>query len=1232
MKKSTLFFILMMICGQLISQPWTSKLPEGRNRSSITFPEYRKAFYDYWASYNVERGFYVENGVKKRATGWKQFKRWEYEMESKADPGTGKLPVQDARAVVQQMNFPSDQPSTASWTQLGPASSGGGYAGVGRLNCIAFHPSDNNTWWVGAASGGLWVTTNNGNAWSCLTDANGVLAVSDIVIPPDFGTTNVIYIATGDKDHWDNRSIGVLKSANGGLTWNTTGLSFTLAEGKMVNRLLLHPTSNQTLIAATSSGVYKTTSGGTIWNTQLTNLDFIDMEFKPGNFNTLYGSNTTGGIYRSIDGGANWTQVFNDGNARRIELAVSPNQPAWVYALAADNNSGLYGVFKSTDSGATFTQVFSGYPVNMLGWESDGSGTGGQGWYDLSLASSPVNANTVLVGGVNTWRSTNGGTSWSIVNHWWGDGVPAAHADKHWLTFRSNGDLFECNDGGVYISTDNGTNWTDKTNGMVISQMYKLGVSATVAGEVITGLQDNGTKLISGGTWLDVKGGDGMECLIDYTDVNIQYGTYVNGQISRTTNHWASATDIQPSEAGDGSWVTPYIIDPVNPAILYAGYADVWKTTDRGNNWTKISTMNTSEKIRSMAIAPSNTQVLYVADPWTIWKTTTGGSSWSNITGTLPVAGGNITSICVKNDDPNTLWVSLGGYNSNRVFQSINGGTAWSNISAGLPSIPAYSIVQNRQSTGSVQLYAGTELGVYFKNGANNWVPFNDGLPNVQIGELEIWYSPSPQNSKLVAATYGRGLWETPVQYTSVPMTYVSGTTSHPTTALSAPGSVNQIILKVEIQTNGDLSPLNATSFTFSTTGSTSPGSDLSHAKLFFTGTSNDFSAATQFGSTINAPSGIFTITGSQTLFNGPNYFWLVYDLTAMAVNGDIIDAQCNALTVGTSRTPAVIAPVGNRIVGISYCPAGSQVCDEYIARVQIGSIDTATDCSSGGYGNYTDLSTDIDPGETIHVYVTNAIAYAGDRCGIWVDWNGNGDFTDDGPVTMGGDEFVFQANITCPLNAMTGPHRMRIRIHWTNESTSPCETAYYGEVEDYTLIVNPSGTTLVTGTMASGESDCHSALQTIQVAGNGTQFHVEAGASVLLVAGQKISCLPGTKVFHGGYMRGYISPDHPWCTQPSLPGVIISGEEEKLTPDPLPSCKIYPNPTTGTFTVQMNEAVRSTPVFLELRGLHGELVKSMHSAGINHQTFSLEDRPSGVYFLRILSGKNVNTYKIIKY
>src|SRR5690606_24220566 len=147
-----------------------------------------------------------------------------------------------------------------------------------------------------------------------------------------------------------------------------------------------------------------------------------------------------------------------------------------------------------------------------------------------------------------------------------------------------------------------------------------------------------------------------------------------------------------------GAWVTPYIIDPNNNSILYVGYADVWKTTDKGSSFTKISTMNTPDLLRSMAIAASNSQYLYVADFSHLWKTSNGGTSWTDITGTLPVISNNITSITVKANDENTLWVTMGGYDTQRVFESTDGGTTWTNISAGLPNLTVMIIVQNKLS------------------------------------------------------------------------------------------------------------------------------------------------------------------------------------------------------------------------------------------------------------------------------------------------------------------------------------------------------------------------------------------------------------------------------------------------------------------------------------------------------------------------------------------------------
>ncbi len=748
------------------AQPWLSNLPQAK--SQYNFYDYQTAFNTYWAPYNVQGGTYVVNGVTKKAIGYKQFKRWQWEMESQIDPSTGDFPSVSAMEVYntakQSNQIQSLTGNTNTWTSLGPSSSTGGYAGIGRVNCIAFHPTDNNTYWIGAPAGGLWKTSDNGSSWICLTDSNDVLGVSSIIIPSDYSTSNTIYIGTGDRDAADNRSIGVLKSTDGGLTWNTTGLSYTLGQNKLVYKMILDPTNNNTIIAATSGGVYKTTNGGTTWSTQLSTQSFIDLEYKPSTFSTLYGSTKWGEIYVSTNSGTSWTpQSFNNGS--RIELAVSPANSSVVYALIGNSSGGFYGIYKSINSGSSFSLTYNS--TNLMNWNSDGSGSNdGQSWYDISLAVSPTDINKVIMGGVNSHKSTNGGTSWSCSNCWTSysgynfGNHPEVHADKHNLVYRSNGDLFECNDGGIYLSSNNGLTWSDKSNGLKNSQMYKLGVSQTVSTETITGLQDNGTKLFSNGTWSDVKGGDGMECIIDYTDVNIQYGTYVNGQISLTTNHWLSSTAIEPSSAGNGAWVTPYILDPVNHQTIYAGYSNVWKSTNKGTTWSQISTMSSGQKLRSIAIAPSNNLTLYVADLSSIWKTVNGGTSWTSITGTLPVASSNIMYITVKDNDPNTVWVTLGGYNSNGVFKTTNGGTTWTNMSTGLPSIPINSIVQDKTNTTEEILYAGTQLGVYIKTGLANWVEYNLAFPKVRIGELEIYYNTNPSNNKLRAATYGRGLWE----------------------------------------------------------------------------------------------------------------------------------------------------------------------------------------------------------------------------------------------------------------------------------------------------------------------------------------------------------------------------------------------------------------------------------------------------------------------------------------
>jgi len=758
--------------------------------SNSGFFEIRDAMNEYWASKNVQDGYVIENGQKNKLPGWKMYMRWEYYWEQRVNNITGEFPktnssIEYKRYIESIHAEKGNSDNSESWINLGTNSSEGGYFGIGRINCVTFHPTDLNTFWVGSPSGGIWKTSNGGNNWTVLNDNQPVLGVSNIIVPNDYEVSNTIYIATGDRDIGslrqlgggqsnDNLSIGVLKSIDGGLTWNSTGLSYTVDLGKKVYSLLIHPLNNQTLFASTTDGIFKTTNGGTTW-IQKANSDFKcwRLAFKPGDPNVIYGSIDIIGeqyIAVSVNAGETWTDhTFGSGtDARRTELAVSPADPDVIYLLTCTNLGGLNGIFKSVNSGSSFTKVNLD-SLSMLGYESDGSGPNrGQGPYDLCIAVSPDDADIVYIGGINTWKSVNGGADWVCVNHWINPVPQTVHADKHALSFQNGSTLFEGNDGGIYKTTNGGTNWIDLSNGLVISQLYRIGVSQTSSSVVLSGLQDNGSKIYRNGNWTDIAGGDGTECIIDYNNSDFMYASVNRGRIlisydnGQTFNDFIS-TNI-PGGQPVGAWVSPYVIDPTNSTSLFAGYDKVWKTTDRGDNWLSASqVLSPGAKLRSLAIAQSSTEVLYVADLNNMWKTNDGGATdWSLIT--LPNVPNNITGIAVKDTDPNTLWITYGGYTpGEKIYKSTNGGFSWTNESAGLPNLPVMCVLYDKSISGTDNLFIGADVGVYQKEDSQNWVLYNTGLPNVIITELEMYFGSGEK--KMRAATYGRGLWETNIDF-----------------------------------------------------------------------------------------------------------------------------------------------------------------------------------------------------------------------------------------------------------------------------------------------------------------------------------------------------------------------------------------------------------------------------------------------------------------------------------
>jgi PKD repeat protein len=763
--KYLLTSLLLLFSTFIFSQAWFENDPDQRTDKRYTLPEYQQMFEDYWDGKEIEMGYYFENGKKQKAHGWKQFKRWEHFWESRVN-NDGSFPNQRQRDVAQnQYESSKSRSSLGDWINLGPSNSKGGYAGVGRINQIAFHPNDPNTFWVTTPQGGLWTTEDAGQNWRPLTEEVDNLTCSAVAIPSDFAVSQTIYLGTGEMDSWQyDNGIGLLKSTDGGESWQSTGLTFDVTESISVNRLLIHPNDDSFIYAGTTNGIYLSEDAGESW-VKIYDEDYIsDMEFNPIDPSVVYASNKFWGrIYKLSNDGQDIRMIENlyQEGGRRVELSVSPSMPNIIYAVVSNAEGGLKSILKSSDSGESFQSVFvseeSSSKPNLLTWSFTGEDEGGQGDYDLALVVDPNDHNTLYVGGVNTWRSKDGGVTWQIVNYWagsGGSGVQTVHADKHF--FRYDGDiLYECNDGGLYRSV-NGSDWDYISKGIRNSQIYKIGVAQSAKNDVIAGLQDNGTKSFVNGNWYDVIGGDGMDCMIDHKNADIQYGELYYGSLKRTQNHWNNRKDITPEDA-DGAWITPLAMDPMDPAIIYGGYQHIYKSTDRGDNWEIIYELGSSSRFRTLVIAPSAAEVIYAGEPKKLWKTTDGGGNWEEVTNNLP--NQTITAIAVKHDDPSTLWVTLGGYNAHGIYESIDGGKTWTNISTGIPNIPVNTIVQNAQNDEILELYVGTDFGIYFRLGNGNWTLFNKNMPKVVVTDLEIYYEEIAANSLLWAATYGRGLW-----------------------------------------------------------------------------------------------------------------------------------------------------------------------------------------------------------------------------------------------------------------------------------------------------------------------------------------------------------------------------------------------------------------------------------------------------------------------------------------
>ncbi len=743
---SAVIFFFFASAG-LEAQEWMKNIPQ---KKDITFYDIQKTFNDYWAGKApsaTEEGN-LEDG------GYQQFKRWEKFMEPRVYP-SGKFNAlalwDEYHASLSKTKNEKSDNTINNWVLLGPNQVPGNGGGMGRLNVLQFDPSNSSIMWVGAANGGLWKSTNGGASWTTNTDLLPNISIADIAIDPS--NTSVMYIATGDGYGYEaggsgfsplwggTYSAGLLKSTDGGNTWNTTGLTYTQMQNNIIQRILISPVNSQTLLAAARDGLWRSTDGGATWSNVLTGHVY-DMEFNTGNATKIYASKSND-IYMSLDSGLTWAPVNAGytGNPDRVSLAVTPANPNIIYALTSAGD-----LFESADGGVSFSNI--------------GTADAGYGYYNTIINVSPLDPNTLYTSGLDVSKSVNGGNSWNTVSDWAGwPSFTYDHADGHDVKFFPHGNdtVYTCNDGGVFISINGGVSWTDLSHNIAISQFYRLSCSQTNADLVFCGQQDNGSVKYSAGAWNQKQGGDGMEQLIDFSDSNRVISCLPSGGLSLSVDGGMHYMDVSPDVNGD--WITPLVQDPANNQNYYTAYKSVWESNDEGISYYPISTPLTGSPLNVLAVAPSNNSYIYTGNYTHLYRTADGGNTWTSIVSGLPVSNAAITYVAVCNTDPQKLWVTLSGYvNGSKVFKSVNGGNTWTNVSGSLSNVPVNCIVYVNYSNDA--LYIGTDFGVYYMdNTMIDWVAFDNGLPHVIVDELEIQY----YSKKLRAATYGRGLWETDI-------------------------------------------------------------------------------------------------------------------------------------------------------------------------------------------------------------------------------------------------------------------------------------------------------------------------------------------------------------------------------------------------------------------------------------------------------------------------------------
>ncbi|MBN8679503.1 MAG: HYR domain-containing protein [Chitinophagales bacterium] len=647
----------------------------------------------------------------------------------------------------------------ANWTDISqtefPINISGQINGFCRITQMDFHPTNPDRFYAITSEGGLFITNDAGENWSVAAGTEG-FTFDCASICVDRTNDQILYLGTGDPNYYSNGS-GVYKSTDGGATFTATTLTNCL-----VIEILQHPTDPNTFVAVTNKGIYRSTNNGTTWTAATaTNIPFCDLQQNTAaNSLILYaGTNElVPRLYRSTDFGSSWTQITSGLVAPAIDLesgcriAVTPADPNIVYF----SNVGGYGmVFKSTDGGLNFT-LKKGEVAPYLTFYDNLVSSSGQGNYNNTLYVDRNDPDKIWLQSQNTWTSNDGGVNWTMLLRWSG----VLHTDHHYL-IQSPYDatkLYNCNDGGVWLSTDQGNTWTPKSNGLYA---YEVAANAgksshTDPSLVSIGTQDNGRLYRNQDGWFTTLGGD------DYEDRETDY--LPNGGYFYNMDH---NTRTKFPNAGIGTYGIPtatvqaMAFNRTNVELGFMGNQEVYRTANLSAappTWTQISTLN--KTIMAMHSCIANADRLYVitSDQKIYVSNNATGASPTFTEYSLPAASNTIASIVAIANNADIVYISI----NNRVYRSADGGQTWTNITSNLPNVNHRKILAEEYGGTEELVFVATNNAVYYKKtGQNNWTNYSTNLPARRSPTDFSIFDDGTNRARIRYASYGRAVFET---------------------------------------------------------------------------------------------------------------------------------------------------------------------------------------------------------------------------------------------------------------------------------------------------------------------------------------------------------------------------------------------------------------------------------------------------------------------------------------